>query len=68
MNNIPVFIASDPVWAKRFADKNLPLIGDDIKAQMGATVVHRTLVDLFRNAELRLRRRTSSTPAGIQIS
>ena len=48
VNNIPVFIASDPVWAKRFADKNLPLIGDDIKAQMGATIVHRALVDLFR--------------------
>src|SRR4026207_2083725 len=48
VNNIPVFIASDPVWAKRFADKNLPLIGDDIKAQVGATIVHRALVDLFR--------------------
>ena len=48
VNNVPVFIASDPVWAKRFADKNLPLIGDDIKAQMGATIVHRALVDLFR--------------------
>jgi myo-inositol-1-phosphate synthase len=48
VNNIPVFIASDPVWAKRFADKNLPVIGDDIKAQMGATVLHRTIVDLFR--------------------
>src|SRR5439155_21518176 len=48
VNNIPVFIASDPSWAKRFADKNLPLIGDDIKAQMGATILHRALVDLFR--------------------
>ena len=48
VNNIPVFIASDPAWAKRFADKNLPLIGDDIKAQVGATIVHRALVDLFR--------------------
>jgi myo-inositol-1-phosphate synthase len=48
VNNIPVFIASDPAWAKRFADKNLPLIGDDIKAQVGATILHRTLVDLFR--------------------
>ena len=38
VNNIPVFIASDPVWAKRFEEKNLPLIGDDIKAQLGATV------------------------------
>ena len=48
VNNIPVFIASDPVWAKRFADKDLPVIGDDIKAQLGATVLHRTIVDLFR--------------------
>ena len=48
VNNIPVFIASDPAWAKRFADKNLPLIGDDIKAQVGATIVHRAMVDLFR--------------------
>src|SRR5215471_10934819 len=48
VNNIPVFIASDSVWAKRFADKNLPIIGDDIKSQLGATVLHRTIVDLFR--------------------
>src|SRR5437879_9782169 len=48
VNNIPVFIASDAVWAKRFADKNLPIIGDDIKSQLGATVLHRTIVDLFR--------------------
>src|SRR2546430_5826804 len=41
VNNIPVFVASDPTWSKRFADKNLPLIGDDIKAQMGATILHR---------------------------
>src|SRR5204863_1438625 len=48
VNNIPVFIASDTAWSKRFADRNLPLIGDDIKAQVGATIVHRALVDLFR--------------------
>ena len=54
VNNIPVFIASDPVWAKRFADKNLPVIGDDIKAQMGATVLHRTIVDLFRMRGVRV--------------
>lgn len=47
INNMPVFIASDPVWAKKFADKNLPIIGDDIKAQLGATITHRTLMDLF---------------------
>ena len=56
VNNIPVFIASDPVWAKRFAEKNLPLIGDDIKAQMGATVLHRTIVDLFRKRGVKVER------------
>src|SRR5205823_12824571 len=48
VNSIPVFIASDSKWARRFADKNLPIIGDDIKAQMGATILHRMLGDLFR--------------------
>ena len=47
INNIPVFIASDPVWSKKFADKKLPIIGDDIKSQLGATIVHRCLADLF---------------------
>src|SRR5437879_6738308 len=56
VNNIPVFIASDPVWAKRFADKNLPVIGDDVKAQMGATVLHRTIVDLFRKRGVKVER------------
>src|ERR1700747_1708988 len=54
VNNIPVFIASDPKWSKRFADRNLPLIGDDIKAQMGATILHRMLVDLFRKRGVKL--------------
>ena len=56
VNNIPVFIASDPVWAKRFADKNLPIIGDDIKAQLGATVLHRMIVDLFRKRGVKVER------------
>src|ERR1700730_8909156 len=56
VNNIPVFIASDPGWAKRFADKNLPIVGDDIKAQMGATVLHRTIVDLFRRRGVKVER------------
>jgi len=47
VNNIPVFIASDPVWARRFKQAGLPIIGDDIKAQVGATIVHRVLTDLF---------------------
>jgi myo-inositol-1-phosphate synthase len=56
VNNIPVFIASDPVWAKRFQDKNLPLVGDDIKAQLGATILHRTVVDLFRKRGVKVER------------
>jgi myo-inositol-1-phosphate synthase len=49
INCIPVFIASDPVWAKRFADRGIPLIGDDVKSQVGATIVHRTLAKLFED-------------------
>jgi myo-inositol-1-phosphate synthase len=56
VNNIPVFIASDPVWAQRFEEKNLPLIGDDIKAQLGATIVHRILTDLFNKRGVKLER------------
>jgi len=56
LNNIPVFIASDPVWAKRFEDKNIPIIGDDIKAQLGATITHRTLTDLFNKRGVKLER------------
>ena len=54
VNAIPVFLASDERWAKRFADAGLPLIGDDIKAQIGATIIHRALVRLFsiRGAEI----------------
>ena len=47
INNIPVFIASDPVWAERFRAAGVPVLGDDIKAQLGATILHRTLTDLF---------------------
>jgi len=47
INNIPVFIASNPEWAEKFKAKNLPIIGDDIKAQIGATITHRVLADLF---------------------
>jgi len=47
VNNIPVFIASNPAWAAKFEEAGLPIIGDDIKAQLGATIVHRVLTDLF---------------------
>ena len=56
INNIPVFIASNPAWAKRFEDKNLPIIGDDIKSQMGATITHRILTDLFKKRGVKLER------------
>ena len=56
VNNIPVFIASDPAWAKRFADAGVPIIGDDIKAQLGATIVHRVLTDLFAKRGVKLDR------------
>jgi len=47
VNAIPVFIASDPVWAQKFIDANVPIIGDDIKSQVGATILHRVLARLF---------------------
>jgi myo-inositol-1-phosphate synthase len=56
INNIPVFIASDTDWAARFKEKNLPLIGDDIKSQLGATIVHRVLTNLFRKRGVKLDR------------
>jgi myo-inositol-1-phosphate synthase len=49
VNAIPVFIASDPVWAQRFTDAGVPIVGDDIKSQVGATIVHRTLARLFED-------------------
>ena len=56
INNIPVFIASDPEYSKRFEEKNIPVIGDDIKAQIGATITHRTLVNLFEKRGAKLER------------
>lgn len=56
VNNIPVFIASDPVWAKKFEDAGVAIIGDDIKAQLGATIVHRVLTDLFAKRGVKLDR------------
>jgi myo-inositol-1-phosphate synthase len=47
VNGIPVFIASQEYWAKRFREHNLPVIGDDIKSQVGATILHRVLTSLF---------------------
>jgi myo-inositol-1-phosphate synthase len=56
VNNIPVFIASDEAWAERFRKAGVPIIGDDIKAQLGATIVHRVLTDLFNKRGVRLER------------
>jgi myo-inositol-1-phosphate synthase len=49
VNALPVFIASDPVWAKRFEDAGVPIIGDDIKSQVGATITHRVMARLFED-------------------
>ncbi|MBW1709057.1 MAG: inositol-3-phosphate synthase [Deltaproteobacteria bacterium] len=56
VNCMPVFIASDSSWAQRFKEKNIPIIGDDIKAQIGATITHRILTDLFRKRGVKLER------------
>ncbi|MGR4863930.1 inositol-3-phosphate synthase [Caulobacter sp. LARHSG274] len=56
VNCIPVFIASNPSWARRFEQRGLPIIGDDIKSQVGATIVHRVLANLFRDRGVRIDR------------
>jgi len=56
VNCIPVFIASNPMWRRKFERRGLPLIGDDIKSQVGATIVHRMLANLFRERGVRLDR------------
>lgn len=56
INCVPVFIASNKTWAKRFEELNIPVIGDDIKSQIGATIIHRTLTKLFQDRGVRLDR------------
>jgi len=56
VNAIPVFIASDPEWAAKFTEANVPIVGDDIKSQVGATIVHRILARLFEDRGLVLDR------------
>jgi myo-inositol-1-phosphate synthase len=56
INCVPVFIASQEYWRKRFEARNLPIIGDDIKSQVGATITHRVLTNLFRERGVRLDR------------
>ncbi|MGH2767984.1 MAG: inositol-3-phosphate synthase, partial [Actinomycetota bacterium] len=54
INCIPVFIASHPAWAARFAERGVPIIGDDIKSQVGSTIIHRLLAKLFEDRGVRL--------------
>ncbi|MFC2154813.1 inositol-3-phosphate synthase [Candidatus Altiarchaeota archaeon] len=54
INALPVFIASNPEWAKKFTEKKLPIVGDDIKSQVGATITHRTLTRLFMDRGVNL--------------
>ena len=56
VNCIPVFIASNPRWARRFAERGIPLVGDDVKSQVGATIVHRTLARLFEDRGVKIDR------------
>jgi len=56
VNNMPVFIASNPAFAERFKQRNLPIIGDDIKSQLGATITHRVLTDIFAKRGVKLLR------------
>ena len=56
VNCIPVFIAKDPAWRRRFEERRLPLIGDDVKSQVGATIVHRVLANLFRERGVQVNR------------
>jgi len=56
INNMPVFIASNSEWAEKFKEKNIPVIGDDIKSQLGATITHRVLTTIFKNRGVKLER------------
>lgn len=56
VNALPVFIASDPEWAKKFTDAGVPIVGDDIKSQVGATITHRVMAKLFEDRGVRLDR------------
>lgn len=64
VNGIPVFISSSPYWSKRFEEAGLPVIGDDIKSQVGATIVHRTLVQLFLDRGVKLERTSQLNVGG----
>jgi myo-inositol-1-phosphate synthase len=54
INCVPIFIASDKYWANKFEQRNIPIIGDDIKSQIGATIIHRALTKLFEDRGVRI--------------
>lgn len=56
INCMPVFIASSEEWAKRFEEKKIPIVGDDVKSQIGATIIHRTLARLFKERGVKIER------------
>lgn len=56
LNCIPVFIASNPAWSRRFKEKGIPMVGDDVKSQLGATITHRVLTKLFEDRGVRIDR------------
>lgn len=64
INCIPVFIASEKYWQKRFKEKGLPVLGDDIKSQVGATILHRVLVNLFNDRGVKLERTSQLNVGG----
>lgn len=64
VNGIPVFIAREAYWQNRFAERGLPVIGDDIKSQVGATIVHRVLTNLFKDRGIRLKRTSQLNVGG----
>ncbi|PJF22696.1 MAG: inositol-3-phosphate synthase [Phototrophicales bacterium] len=64
VNAIPVFIAREPYWQKRFEERGLPVLGDDIKSQVGATIVHRVLTNLFTDRGVRLERTSQLNVGG----
>ncbi|MDH4158095.1 MAG: inositol-3-phosphate synthase [candidate division Zixibacteria bacterium] len=64
VNCIPVFIAREPYWQKRFEEKGLPVIGDDIKSQVGATIAHRVMTRLFRERGVKLERTSQLNVGG----
>jgi myo-inositol-1-phosphate synthase len=64
VNCVPVFLASDPEWAQKFSDAGLPIVGDDIKSQVGATIVHRSLARLFADRGVTLDRTYQLNTAG----